>query len=153
MSVNMPLDTTIEEALDEYLVAQKVVTKGEKRADLYADKWFYVKIRGVKVPIAPLAGFRQGLPAHDTHHMLNGYATNWVGECETAAWELASGGCGRHVVYWIDRLFFVAIALVTVPIRSVRAWRRGLRQRNLYRLDPEKLLSMDLAEVRRYVGC
>lgn len=47
----------------------------------------------------------------------------------------------------------LAIALVTGPMRSVRAWRRGLRQRNLYRLAPDKRLSLDLAEARRYVGC
>ena len=149
----MSTDTTLEEALGKYLAAQKVATEGATRSQWYVDKWFYVTIRGVKVPIFPRAGFRQGLPAHDTHHMLNGYATNWVGECETAAWELASGGCGRHVVYWIDRVFFVLIAFVIVPMRSARAWRRGRGQRNLYHLQADELLAMDLCEVRSYIGC
>lgn len=141
--------TTIEEALSEYLVAKK----GDGPKDWYAGNWFYTPIFGVQVPFFPRVGFRQGLPAHDTHHMLNGYPTSWVGECETAAWELASGGCGRHLIYWIDRFFFLAIAPVIAPLRSARAWQRGWGQHNLYRFDPDQLLVMDLVEVQRYISC
>ena len=91
---------TIEEALGEYLVAQKVAKKDSGRDDWYGGSWFYTPIFGVQVPFFPRFGFRQGLPAHDAHHMLNRYPTNWVGECETAAWEIASGGCGGHPAYW-----------------------------------------------------
>ena len=143
---------TIQEALGEFLVAQKVAKKGDGPEGFYGGYWFYANILGVRVPFFPRVGFQRGLPAHDTHHMLNGYKTNWVGECETAAWELASGGCGPHVAYWIDRVFFLAIALVMAPIRTVRAWRRGWGQQNLYRLDRDQLLAMELAEVRRYVS-
>lgn len=142
---------TTEEALGEFLAAQEVAKKGDGRNDWYAGSWFYTSIFGIRLPFFPRLGFRRGLPAHDTHHMLNGYATHWVGECETAAWELASGGCGFSLTYWVDRMFFLAIALVVAPMRSVRAWRRGWGQRNLYRVDPERLLAMDLDEVRRYV--
>ncbi len=38
-----------------------------------------------------------------------------------------------------------------VPVQTVRASRRGWGQRNLYRLDPQRLLAMDLADVRRYI--
>ena len=139
---------TTEGALGEFLVAQ---TGGGKK-DWYAGYWFYTTIFGVKVPLFPRIGFRQGLPAHDTHHMLNDYATNWVGECETAAWELASGGCGPYIAYWIDRLFFLAIAFAMTPRRTTKAWRRGSRQKNLYRLDPARRLKMNLADVRRYAS-
>ena len=143
---------TTEEALGEYLVAQKVATKGGGRENWYGGSWFYTTILGVSVPIFPRVGFRRGLPAHDTHHMLTGYSTDWLGECEVAAWELASGGCGPHILYWIDRLVVLVLALITTPVRSLRAWRRGWGQKNLYRLDPEELLAMDLDEVRRYVS-
>ncbi len=143
---------TTQEALGKFLVAQKVAKQGDGPEDFYGGYWFYANILGVRVPFFPRVGFQRGLPAHDTHHMLNGYKTNWVGECETAAWELASGGCGPHVAYWIDRVFFLAIALVMAPVRTVRAWRRGWGQQNLYRLDRDQLLAMELAEVRRYVS-
>ena len=141
-----------EEALREFLQAQGVAKGNVGANDLYSGYWFYINIRGVKVPFFPRIGFQNALPAHDTHHMLLGYETNWIGECETAAWELASGGCGRYIAYWIDRLFLFAIALITVPARSLRAWRRGWGHRNLYRIAPDQLLVMDLVEVRRYLS-
>jgi hypothetical protein len=141
-----------EEALAEFLVAHKLAEKGDGRNDWYAGAWFHTSMFGVQVPFFPRLGFRHALPAHDTHHMLNEYSTGWVGECETAAWELASGGCGLDPVYWIDRLLFGVLSGVIAPIRSARAWRRGWRQRNLYGVDPDELLEMDLAEVRRYVA-
>ena len=141
-----------EEALGEFLVAQGVAKKNDGPSDWYSGYWFYINIRGMKVPFFPRIGFRNGLPAHDTHHMLLGYETSWIGECETAAWELASGGCGPYVAYWIDRLFFVAIALIMAPSRTLRAWRRGWGQHNLYRIAPDQLLVMDLVEVRRYLS-
>jgi len=142
---------TTEEALGAYLVKQGVANEGDGREGWYAGYWFSTRILGVQVPIFPRVGFRRGLPAHDTHHMLNDYPTRWVGECETAAWELASGGCGIHLAYWIDRLFFLVLALVLAPIRSLHAWRRGWGQRNLYGLDPDQLLAMEIEDVRRYV--
>jgi hypothetical protein len=144
--------TTTEQALGDYLVEQNVAKRGDGRKEFYAGYWFYVSIFGRQVPFFPRIGFQNGLPAHDTHHMLNGYATNWTGECETAAWELASGGCGRYVAYWIDRLFVLVLSVVTAPSASLAAWHRGRGQRNLYRLDPDRLLSMDIEEVRRYVS-
>jgi hypothetical protein len=143
---------TTEEALGEFLVEQKVANKSDTREDWYGGFWFFTTILGVKIPVFPRFGFRRGLPAHDTHHMLNGYRTHWIGECETAAWELASGGCGHHLAYWIDRLLFLAIALLTAPAQTLRAWKRGWGQRNLYRLEPDRLLAMDIDEVRRYVA-
>ena len=143
---------TTQEALFEYLHEKKITDSRAGPGNLYAGDWFYTTIRGVQVPIFPLLGFRRGLPAHDTHHMLNEYQTDWAGECETAAWELASGGCGRYLIYWVDRLFFLAAAIPSAPVRTLRAWQRGRGQRNLYRLDPAKLLQMELADVRRYVS-
>ncbi|MAE95643.1 MAG: hypothetical protein CL910_13375 [Deltaproteobacteria bacterium] len=140
-----------EDALGEFLAANQLAKRGSGREEWYADKWFYTPILGVQVPFFPHFGFRRGLPAHDTHHMLNGYPTNWVGECETAAWELASGGCGPHIVYWVDRILFLAIALAIAPLRSLRAWRRGWSQQNLYRFDPDQLLAMDLTDVSRHI--
>ena len=143
---------TTEEALFEYLVEKNVASSSDAPGNLYGGNWFQTTIFGVQVPIFPLLGFRRGLPAHDIHHMLNGYETDWTGECETAAWELASGGCGHYLIYWVDRLFFLVAAIPSAPIRSLHAWRRGRHQRNVYRIDPTKLLEMDLDEVRRHMS-
>lgn len=34
----------------------------------------------------------KALILHDINHLITGYDTNWTGECEVSAWELASGG-------------------------------------------------------------
>jgi hypothetical protein len=136
------------EALGQFLAKRGVVEGDAGREGLYRGTWFFVRIHGVRIPFFPMVGFRRGLAAHDTHHLVNGYETNWVGECEVAAWELASGGCGSYFAYWIDRMVFLPLGLLTAPLRTLRAFRRGLGQRNLYRLDPDAILSMEVDEVR-----
>ena len=74
-----------------------------------------------------------------------------MGEVETAAWELASGGCGPYLFYWVDRALFLLVGPLIAPRKVFSAWRRGWGQRNLYRIPPKKLLAMDLCEVRDYV--
>jgi hypothetical protein len=83
--------------------------------------------------------------------MLNGFPTDWPGECETAVWELASGGCGKYVIYWVDRIIFLLIAPVIAPARCLRAWQLGLGKKNFYRLDSKQLLAMQLADAENYI--
>ena len=144
--------TTTREALSEYLVAQNVAKAGDGPDQWYGDNWFYGSIFGAKIPVAPKFGYRGGLAAHDCHHMLNGFPTDWAGECETAVWELASGGCGRYVVYWFDRVFFLLLAPLVAPVRCFHAWRRGYGKKNLFRLDSKQLLAMNLDEVENYIS-
>ena len=40
-----------------------------------------------------------------------GYSTKLVGELELAAWELASGGCGLNLFFWLDRFLALALGL------------------------------------------
>ncbi len=64
-------------------------------------------------------------------------------------WELASGGCGRHWMMWIDRMIAIPTLMLFFPRASMRAIKRGRNERNLYRSDFDAVLSMDLDEVRR----
>ena len=81
--------------------------------------------------------------------------TSWFPDWPLAA-KLSAWGIQLHMgtLFGLANqlaLAVLAIALVTVPVQTVRAWRRGWGQRNLYRLDPQRLLAMDLADVRRYI--
>ncbi len=144
--------TTTEEALGEYLVERHVIEPGCPPEDWYKGSWFYIYTAGRKVPFFPTFGFKRGLAQHDVDHMLSGYDTSWTGEGELAAWELASGGCGTNVMFWLDRLFFLPIAFLMAPIRAARAFRRGLHCRNAFRLRRDEMLAMDVEELRRYVA-
>lgn len=142
---------TVEEALATYLEDQGRIDKGLSPRSVYKRNWFMAEIAGVQFPFFPMLGFRQGILIHDAHHMLCGYETNWTGESELAGWELASGGCADHVFFWADRILFLFIAIWIAPVRLARAFRAGWGQRNLYRLNRETVLAMDLEEARLYM--
>lgn len=77
---------------------------------------------------------------HDLHHVATGYATDWPGEAEIAAWEIA-GGCGRHGWAWVLNLGAFVVGMVRAPRRLFAAFVRGRRGRNLYHERfPEALL-------------
>lgn len=97
----------------------------------------------------PLGRFKRGLTAHDTHHVLTGYGTDIRGEVELASWELASGGCSRHLAYWLDRIALFPVGLFLHPLASLRALRRGWGSRNLYSMEPEEILDAEIDVLRR----
>jgi hypothetical protein len=68
---------------------------------------------------------------HDLHHVATEYATDWPGEAEIAAWEIA-GGCSSYGWAWVLNLGAFAVGMVRVPRRLFRAFVRGRRARNLY---------------------
>lgn len=120
--------------------------------DCYRDSWIRLDVRGVKVPFFPIYGLRDSLILHDLHHMVTGYETTWRGELEVAAWELAAGGCGRRWFFWLDRALFLLLGCAFAPRASLRAFQRGLHCRNLYRLDSQAALAMDVDALRQHVG-
>ncbi len=107
-----------------------------------------VRLGGKRTLKIPLGRFKRGLVAHDTHHVLTGYGTHFRGEVETAAWELASGGCSDQFAYWFDRLALFLIGVFLYPRASVRAIRRGWRSRNLYSMTSEEILESNVDSLR-----
>jgi len=104
----------------------------------YSSRW-------VKVESKPFPFYFPNWPArvaaarlHDLHHIAADYATDWPGEIEIAAWEIASG-CGRYSAAWILDLAAFNIALLVAPRRFFRAFARGRRA-------PTNLYSQPLAE-------
>ncbi len=143
--------TTTEQAMREFMVAQGFVEPGAEAQDWYRANWIRVEMWGRRVPVFPIYGFKKTLFLHDLHHLLADYGTDFRGELEIAAWELSSGGCHWHLLYWIDRLVFVTLGLVFAPIRTWRAFRRGVAHKNLFARRPQELLPLDVEELRRGV--
>jgi hypothetical protein len=111
-----------------------------------------MNVRGLRIPIKPLYGYKKVVILHDVHHLLTGYDTNWTGEMEVAAWELGSGGCGPYLLMWNNRLFAFVLGLLTAPLATLGAFRRGRTQRNLYRCDCSEVLLREVEDLRRYVA-
>lgn len=69
---------------------------------------------------------------HDLHHIAAGYETDWPGEAEISAWEIASG-CARYHAAWILDLGGWHAGLAVAPRRLFRAFLRGRHAKtNLY---------------------
>ena len=139
---------TVREALERYLVALGIRSPETPAGQLYDDKWFRYPVAGKRIPVFPLRPFENSVAIHDAHHMLTGYGTDLRGEVEVAAWELASGGCGRHWFMWFDRISVVFIGAF-FPKAFFAAWKKGWRAKNLYRMPPAEALEMDLEASKR----
>jgi hypothetical protein len=74
---------------------------------------------------------RKAVVLHDLHHVATGYKTDWTGEAEISAWEIASG-CGRMWFAWYINLQGMVLGWVVNPGATWRAWVRGRHSRNLY---------------------
>jgi hypothetical protein len=78
---------------------------------------------------------REALRIHDLHHLVTGFATDWKGEAEISAWELGSGGGGRHLYAWNIALWGLFTGLLAIPTRTWRAFQQGRMRSNLYVAD------------------
>ena len=131
-----------KDALLQYFADQGI----KSRNGWYQDNWYRIG----KVPVYPMWGLKKSLVLHDVHHLITGYDISVRGELQLAGWELGSGGCAQHIFFWIDRLFFALLGLVFLPANTLRAFRRGRKQRNLYSREPEEVLTADITELQRW---
>jgi hypothetical protein len=119
----------------------------------YSDRWVTLRVFG-----RPLLGFPntaarvRAVRLHDLHHVLTGYDTSWTGEGEIGAWELASN-CRDHYAAWWLNFCAALIGLCIAPRRVVAAFRRGLREHNLYDAQfSEAMLSEHVGALRARLG-
>jgi hypothetical protein len=150
--------------------------------DAMTAKTLQMKVFGMTLDM-PNPPFQRALLArHDLHHVLTGYGTDLRGEAEMGAWEIAAApwlrprAFGRlvpadevrelteiiPVPRWLIGAVFVwsnnvgALFLgLLAPIRTIRAFARGLRCRSLYDDDGasyDELLSLSIAELEGRLG-
>jgi hypothetical protein len=100
----------------------------------YNARWVRVETRPFPVYFPNTTGRVEAAKLHDLHHIANEYETDWAGEAEIAAWEIASG-CGRHLWAWFLNLGAFTVGMVLFPKRLYRAFIRGRHCANLYRED------------------
>ena len=112
-----------EQALDQYLARN-----GLSRSD----RWLYILVGGLHIPYLPRAPFDHFLTVHDIHHMITGYSTGIRDEIYLIAWELASGGWGRHNWWYFGKSIPALLGLLHSPVGTWNALKTGYRQRNLY---------------------
>jgi hypothetical protein len=95
---------------------------------------------------------RRAVAMHDLHHVATGYGTDWAGEGEISAWEIAAG-CGRFAFAWFINLQGMIMGQVVSPARTWRAWVRGRHSRSLYAEGySDGLLRERVGELRARLG-
>lgn len=98
----------------------------------YNARWVRVEAKPFPVFFPNTACRVEAAKLHDLHHIAMEYETDWAGEAEIAAWEIASG-CGRHGWAWLLNLGAFTVGTAMFPGRLYRAFIRGRHAKNLYR--------------------
>ena len=77
----------------EQAVIQYQLKKGMKETD----KWMYLLIEKVRIPVFPmLSSIKDQVFIHDAHHLITGFNTSLKGKGQVLAWTMASGGLGQE---------------------------------------------------------
>lgn len=142
---------TAREVLVERLRALRLQDEGGDEAELLDPAWFRARLGGRLRRVFPTLGFRRALVLHDLHHALTGLGIGLEDELRLAAWELGSGGCGWHLVFWADRLGALLLGLLTDRDGVRAAFRAGRASRNLYGVGRRRALATDFDVLRRFV--
>ena len=118
--------------------------------DSSVTSWVHVQIGPLKFPFPNLKQRREAVYLHDLTHLLTGYDTTWTGEGEIAAWELASGFPRRYWIGYVYPPMTFLIGLIIAPAKVIKAFRRGLGQKNVYKLQMERpmLEKMTISELK-----
>jgi hypothetical protein len=113
-----------------------------------SDRWVVLRVGRVPMPFLNTSARRKALWLHDVNHLVAGTSEGNVGEAEISAWELASGGCGRYVAAWALDLSGMLLGMIW-PLHVIKAFAAGRTMRNVYDLDLNDVLDMDLVELRQ----
>ena len=122
-----PADMTLREAR-----AQFFARSGLGREGGYSDRWVRVEARPFPFYFPNSRARVRAAKLHDLHHIALDYQTDWPGEAEIAAWEIASG-CGHYIWAWLLNLGAFTVGMALFPRRLFRAFIRGRHCANLYR--------------------
>ena len=118
----------------------------------YSDRWVRLVFAGIPIAFPNTQGRVRAVRIHDLHHALTGYRTDWPGEAEISAWEIATH-CRDFFAAWALNLVAMSVGLVVSPARTYRAFIRGRHSENLYgRVYDDALLQLDFEGVRRECG-
>jgi hypothetical protein len=134
----------LQQALDLFFEKYNLGEQGGLNSD-----WAYLDMKWFRIPFPNTVSRKKALVLHDIHHIVTGYQSDWQGEAEIAAWEVASG-CGEYSAAWFLDLGGIAMGLFFYPVKTFKAFIRGRRTTNLYlgNYTKEDLLKMNIKEIQ-----
>lgn len=140
-------DTTLLEARKRYFEANGFGEDGG-----YSKKWVELKLGPIPFAIPNSPARVRAVRYHDLHHIVTGYQTDWIGEFEISAWEVATS-CRDFVAAWVLNLQGFAAGMLVAPRRVGAAFVRGRHSQNLYAEEfGDALLARKVGETRAQLG-
>src|SRR5439155_27363770 len=91
----------------------------------YRDRWVRVETKPIPFYFPNWPSRVEAARLHDLHHIVAGYETDWPGEAEIAAWEIAIG-CSQYYAALFLILGAFGAGLVIVPKRLCCCVLRGV---------------------------
>jgi hypothetical protein len=137
-----PTNLSMKDALRVYFDANGFGPDGG-----YAAAWVDLKLGPIPIPFPNSDARRRAVRFHDLHHIATGYQTNYAGEFEISAWEIATG-CRDFVAAWQLNLAGMLGGILVYPKRTFRAFVRGRHTKNFYGEDYEPLLGLSVRDAR-----
>lgn len=120
----------------------------------YGNRWVRVETKPIPFYFPNWPSRVAAARLHDLHHIASEYGTDWPGEGEIAAWEIASGCAGYHAA-WLLNLGGFGAGLFLAPRRVFHAFLRGRRAKtNLYKngIDESRLDQITVGKLRDELG-
>lgn len=113
----------------------------------YGAAWVDFKLGPIPFPFPNTPQRVVAVKFHDLHHVLTGYDTDFPGELEMSAWEIAAG-CKRYAAAWVLNLGGLFAGLFVCPTRVFAAFVRGRHSDTLYGETFEPLLDRTVGDLR-----
>lgn len=144
MQNEIPDNLTLKEALPIFFAKYHFSEKD------YTASTFIIKFGPVSFPLPNTEARKKAVPFHDLHHIITDFRADMRGECQIAAWEIASG-CGKYYVAWFLNILAFYFGPFLFLSSMFQGWKSGLHTRtNLYHgwEYNDQLLSKQVSEMR-----
>jgi hypothetical protein len=118
-------DFTVEKAISNFYDQNDFGDDGG-----VSEKIAWLKFGFFSIPIPNFESRRQNVYLHDVSHIVTDNDTTWKGESAVSAWEIASGGWGKHYILWVMTLWAMGLGAVFYPVNVLNSFKKGLTMRN-----------------------
>jgi hypothetical protein len=143
------------EKIDDNLTVEKAISNFYDQNDFGDDGGVSKKIAWLKfgffsIPIPNVESRRENVYLHDISHIVTDNDTTWKGESAVSAWEIASGGWGKHYILWLMTLWAMGLGAVFYPQNVLNSFKKGLTMRNglTSGLAKETLFKLSVSELK-----
>ncbi len=118
----------------------------------YLDRFFLIRLGGLPFVMYNFPSRVKAAKIHDIHHVATGFRTDFKGECEIGAWEVASG-CGSYLAAWMLNLMALSVGIFIWPKAMWTGFLRGRNSKNFYHIAvPENIYDFEMEAIPKMLS-